>query len=741
MGAGAPKGWDMAQETTNDFLEIIDLYFGETDGTAFADAQEQWRRWSRFVDLLCAILLLQREAEPPAALDLIGCLPQHTELALSLEPHEENLFSGWERLREIFFLLRAKSLPESGNSAILPMSRFLSEGLLEPVEWMAFLMAFCVHRSRKYEQVFRLLQTQDTGMAVPTVGLVCDLCSLFLTKEENSYALLLNPDRFLHKRLLAGIQLPEGFSYLCEPLSLNRQAYFFALGEDTGLGRLSAFAEERHCKRESAYICCDRLLESLKEIYAGSRDLQEEGIVFLEGEDGSGRTFLMEQLAAAEGKDLLIASAEILFAGSGEQALEGLREILCRCFFRRELLYIRDFPTEEKERDAAFAILSFLRSEMPLFFIGGRQYREKAFPKKTRISMLTVPFPDMQAQKMFWELFAKELDIHFEEDVEIDHLVSKYSMTPGRIKGILRTARLHAQNDKGEMRIGRQELEQAIRGSSVKRFGEYATKLETAFTWEDLQLAKDSERELLLAMDRIRLKSVVAEEYGFGRKLPYGNGTSIVLYGPPGTGKTMTAQVLAKELGLDIYRIDLSQVESKYIGETEKSLGKIFEAAKYSNAILFFDEADSLFAKRTEVKDSNDRHANTETAYLLQKIEEYGGVSILATNVFSNFDEAFRRRMTFLIPLRWPDEHERLLLWQKIFPEETPLADDVRFGYYAKVGELTGSAIKAAAVSAAYRAARDHRPVSHQDILNAIGDEYKKSGRSLNGIEQEKKGV
>ena len=113
----------------------------------------------------------------------------------------------------------------------------------------------------------------------------------------------------------------------------------------------------------------------------------------------------------------------------------------------------------------------------------------------------------------------------------------------------------------------------------------------------------------------------------------------------------------------------------------------------------------------------------------------------MATNVFSNFDEAFRRRMTFLIPLRWPDEHERLLLWQKIFPEETPLADDVRFGYYAKVGELTGSAIKAAAVSAAYRAARDHRPVSHQDILNAIGDEYKKSGRSLNGIEQEKKGV
>ncbi|MBR7058159.1 MAG: ATP-binding protein [Stomatobaculum sp.] len=231
-------------------------------------------------------------------------------------------------------------------------------------------------------------------------------------------------------------------------------------------------------------------------------------------------------------------------------------------------------------------------------------------------------------------------------------------------------------------------------------------------------------------MDRVRLKSVVNEDYGFSRKLPYGNGVSIVLYGPPGTGKTMTARVLAKELGLDIYRIDLSQVANKYIGESEKTLGKIFDTAKYSNAILFFDEADSLFAKRTEVKDSNDRHANAETAYLLQKIEEYAGVSILATNVFSNFDEAFRRRMTFLVPIRWPDETERLELWKKTFPPETPLSADVDLPFYAKEAELTGSAIKSAALSAAFRAAKEKRPVCHQDILEGIADEYRKSGRT-----------
>ena len=250
------------------------------------------------------------------------------------------------------------------------------------------------------------------------------------------------------------------------------------------------------------------------------------------------------------------------------------------------------------------------------------------------------------------------------------------------------------------------------------------------FGWEDLQLPEESRSILLKAMDRVRLKSVVNEDYGFSRKLPYGNGVSIVLYGPPGTGKTMTARVLAKELGLDIYRIDLSQVANKYIGESEKTLGKIFDTAKYSNAILFFDEADSLFAKRTEVKDSNDRHANAETAYLLQKIEEYAGVSILATNVFSNFDEAFRRRMTFLVPIRWPDETERLELWKKTFPSETPLSPDVDLSFYAREAELTGSAIKAAALSAAFRAAKEKRPVSHQDILEGIADEYRKSGRT-----------
>ena len=202
----------------------------------------------------------------------------------------------------------------------------------------------------------------------------------------------------------------------------------------------------------------------------------------------------------------------------------------------------------------------------------------------------------------------------------------------------------------------------------------------------------------------------------------------------PRTDMATCAKEFEEATGAGIYFLlcekENTNEESVYIGESEKTLGKIFDTAKYSNAILFFDEADSLFAKRTEVKDSNDRHANAETAYLLQKIEEYAGVSILATNVFSNFDEAFRRRMTFLVPIRWPDETERLELWKKTFPPETPLSADVDLPFYAKEAELTGSAIKAAALSAAFRAAKEKRPVCHQDILEGIADEYRKSGRT-----------
>lgn len=197
----------------------------------------------------------------------------------------------------------------------------------------------------------------------------------------------------------------------------------------------------------------------------------------------------------------------------------------------------------------------------------------------------------------------------------------------------------------------------------------------------------------------------------------------------------MAAGVMSNELGLDVYRVDLSEISSKYIGEAEKNLSALFDTARYSNAILFFDEADALFSKRTEIRNSNDKYANGETAYLLQRIEEYSGISILATNNLNNFDEAFKRRMSFLIPVGMPDESVRLELWQSMFPKEIPLDKNVRFEVFAQKAELTGSEIKSAALAAAFMAVEENSPVTQEMLIDAVSREYFKKGRV--GIENE----
>src|SRR5262249_48319725 len=199
--------------------------------------------------------------------------------------------------------------------------------------------------------------------------------------------------------------------------------------------------------------------------------------------------------------------------------------------------------------------------------------------------------------------------------------------------------------------------------------------------------------------------------------------------GQSGTGKTMAAEVLARELGLDLYKIDLSTVVSKYIGETEKNLDRIFRAAQSSNAIIFFDEADALFGKRSEVKDAHDRYANIEVAYLLQKTEEYEGFVILATNLILNIDDAFKRRMNYTVEFPFPDEHHRELLWRGMFPPQTPLAKDLNFTFLARQFPMSGGNIKNAALAAAFLAAAEDSTVQMRHLIESVAREWQKLGK------------
>jgi SpoVK/Ycf46/Vps4 family AAA+-type ATPase len=216
---------------------------------------------------------------------------------------------------------------------------------------------------------------------------------------------------------------------------------------------------------------------------------------------------------------------------------------------------------------------------------------------------------------------------------------------------------------------------------------------------------------------------------GFRATPADGSRAEMLFSGQPGTGKTMAAQVLARELALDLYRVDLSRVVNKYIGETEKNLARLFDEAQAAGAILFFDEADALFGKRSEVKDAHDRYANLEVGYLLQRMEEYEGVTILASNRARDMDEAFTRRFHFLIDFPMPDEPHRLKIWTGMFPPEAARDAEIDLRGLARSFEISGGEIKNAALSAAFIAAGKQVPISTEHVKRAVEREFQKGGK------------
>ncbi len=262
---------------------------------------------------------------------------------------------------------------------------------------------------------------------------------------------------------------------------------------------------------------------------------------------------------------------------------------------------------------------------------------------------------------------------------------------------------------------------------------ELAQPIRTQVTWDDLVLP-DKEKQILQTITaQVRQRAKVYEKWGFANKGQRGLGISVLFAGSSGTGKTLAAEMLANELHLDLYRIDLSSVVSKYIGETEKNLRRIFDAAEMGGAILLFDEADALFGKRSEVKDSHDRYANMEVAYLLQRMESYRGLAILTSNLKNSLDQAFLRRLRFVVQFPFPDAMQRAEIWQRVFPKLTP-TDNLSYQKLAKLN-VPGGNIRNIALNAAFLAADADLPVQMQHILQSAQSEYIKLERPLTEAE------
>lgn len=260
--------------------------------------------------------------------------------------------------------------------------------------------------------------------------------------------------------------------------------------------------------------------------------------------------------------------------------------------------------------------------------------------------------------------------------------------------------------------------------STRPRLDTLAQRLEIKATWDNIVLPKEELDLLHQIADQVRQRSIVYDQWGFRQRMNRGTGVSVMFAGESGTGKTMAAEVIANDLQLNLYRIDLSAVVSKYIGETEKNLRRLFDAAEDGGAILFFDEADALFGKRSEVKDSHDRYANIEINYLLQRLEAYRGLAILATNIKSALDAAFMRRLRFIVNFSFPGVMERKAMWEKVFPPETPTAE-LDFHKLAKYN-LTGGNIHNIAVNAAFLAAKARTPVNMDLLMAATKTEFRK---------------
>ncbi len=461
----------------------------------------------------------------------------------------------------------------------------------------------------------------------------------------------------------------------------------------------------------------------------------------LAGKDGSGRlenvkAFCREKkmgLILLDGSSLLELGREKFRSMFGELGVNALlKERVIAVIWEdalgeRELFRVLREMGHEWDR---LPVLVIIITETPL---------RPVIPGSAQVpAVFEIREPDPFARKDMGMRYAKKWQIPFEDG--FGEMWQRFRFTPGQFQNVLEQAKDMAFARNAEI-PSREELRIACRRQAEYRFHGKAVLIRPQFVWEDLVLPEMSKKLLQDICSRSRNQELVYGTWEFSSRFPYGLGTSILFTGSPGTGKTMAAQVMANELDLELYRINLSAVVSKYVGETEKNLNMIFEEASKSLCILFFDEADALFGKRTEVKDSQDKYQNMEAAFLLQKMEDYDGISILATNYQQNLDEAFKRRIQYVVEFSIPDAGERLEMWNRVFPEACPVREDVDLQFLADQFELTGSNIKNIAVNSAFLAAADGREIDMSHILRALQNEFQKSGKRLTGAEMGQYGM
>ncbi len=339
--------------------------------------------------------------------------------------------------------------------------------------------------------------------------------------------------------------------------------------------------------------------------------------------------------------------------------------------------------------------------------------------------MLDVPMRNEQQRSESW---AAALSRHHIELSDPSELAARYRVGPGIIDRVC--TEVARRPDKPTEPAGwMRSLDDTVRQHLENRLGKTASRVHRLASWADIVLPEDIVDSLLELTARVRHRKTVYEQWGFDRSITTARGITALFQGSPGTGKTMVAGVIARDLGLEVYRVDVSRITSKWIGETEKNLGSLFDAAEDGQVLLLFDEADSLFAKRTEVKSSVDRYANMEVNYLLQRLDSFEGIAILTTNFGNAIDPAFKRRLTYRVTFPFPDEEMREQLWKSLIPAQVPVAGKLDFATLAQRFRLSGGYIRNAVLRGAFLAAEEGTSLTHEHLERAIRMEYREIGK------------
>ena len=605
-------------------------------------------------------------------------------------------------------------------SHIEALDRLQKRLRLTEFERKIILILFAPEVDAKYERIYAYLQ-DNLNRTYPTVQLLTQLLCQNKEETETLYNYFIKASKFTLLHLIdIGKDEPNTVQFQ-QPLRLSASLRNYLLGDLYIEGTLPDYCQLISPVRETK-IESDEIIQAVEK---GMQNV-ERYLINLYGDSTKNKQEEAKKIASYFGFGLLLVdSRRALISEPDTNKLTG--KLIRDALLSGSILYFEYFDlflsAETYQESAFFTQLEQLA--WLTFFDTPVRWNPNQIPKRQHFFSLKKDHSPYAQRTLYWQQKLKTLNTSFPEALVTD-LVNTFYFSEEEIDNIVQLAQ--AEKNLGHT-MSKDLILQLCRSRISSNLDQYAQHIHTPAQMEDMVLQEKTKTAIEEIMIHYRYKHTVFQTWGYD-KFFQSEGLTLLFSGVSGTGKTMAASVIANTLGLELYKIDLSQMISKYIGETEKNLAKLFEAAKESGVILFFDEADAVFGKRTELKDSHDRYANIEVSYLLQRIEEYEGIVILASNFKENIDEAFLRRLRFVIDFPTPDAKQREALWQKLLPKRL-IETEIPLTEIAERFKLSGANIRNIALYAAFNAAGEGRKIASGHLKKALQNELEKSGVSL----------